>query len=391
MSSDKIAAIKDAMPNLYPINKPNGSLNAVLSAFGTLDNSIGNEIVNIKKNVFLETAEGVFLDRLGNNYGVVRPRGLPDSNFRDIIRHVAFQPKSIINIIRQVLEDIFGPSDGVNWDVFHGVVPGEIIVVLRNVSLPRQLTDATYVHPATKNFDIEYTGTEPRASVIVTTDRLITQFQLGTLDGGGSPILAGAGSLLTNNDLSSLPASGTLILDRGTTDEETIAYSSRTTDTFTLVGTTSNDHADGSPWGDIDLNLGFTANPFVDDLATAVNAAADYVATNIRVDAATTASTEIGQVFDVGIKGEPFKLYTLIEGGPPTSGKYFGDYIRPNSADRGFDADGTNPSGADSADGTDPDNPIYYIVIVAGEDLTAPQQLLLFVKAAGIQVRIETL
>lgn len=396
--ADKVAAVKDAMPKLYPVNKPNGLLNGVLSAFGTDDNSISDEIVNIKKQVFLETAEGVFLDRLGNNYGITRPRGLLDTNFRDIIRHVAFQPKSIINIIRQVLEDLFGPSDGTNWEVFNAIVPGEILIVLRDVSLPRDLVDATYLHGTVTNFDLEYIGSAvPLATVNVGATALTTVLQFrGVIDGA---IAAGVGSILISTtkggNLTGAPATGSLILDVGTANEEIVAYSSHDSahpGTFTLTGVTTNAHSDLSTWGIVDLNLDFAGNPFVSDLDTVITADPDYAISNVRPDAATKASLTVSKQFDADINGEnPYTVYDLVEGGPPGSGKFFGDYIRPNSADRGFDADGTNPSGSDSADGTDPDNPIYYIVILAGDNVDTLNTLVLFVKAAGITVRIETL
>ena len=220
----KIESTKLSIPKKYPVNKPNGLLNAVLTAFGTEFDVLADsgQIELVKDMVFLETAESFFLDRLGNNYGIKRPRsGLPDANFRDIIRHIAFQPKSVLKIIVDVLGDLFGPTDGENWDVF-SVVPGEIIVVLRDVSTPRELVDATYIHGNTLNFEIQYTGAATDVTVSIEPE------------------------------------------PPGTT----------TTHLTTVLRT--------KIAGVDDLVLDFVTFPTVDVLAAAVNAAADYTATHIR-------------------------------------------------------------------------------------------------------------
>lgn len=219
--ADKTEKLKFSMPKKYPVDKVLGLLNAVFSAFGEQDETLAGDRdsqFNFAKDmIFLETSEGFYLDRLGNNYGVVRPNvGIPDDTFRNLIRHIAFQPHNVLKIIRDVLTDLFGPSNGQNWDVY-SIIPGEIIVALRDVSTPRTLLSATYLH------------------------------------------------------------------------------------------------------------------------------------TDATVDAASS---------------------------------YIGDYLR---------ADSSEPGSPGSADTTDPDNPIYYIVILAADDLATPESLVLEVKAAGVAVKVESI
>lgn len=142
----KVDSIKAAMPKRYAVTKPNGLLNALLSALGLQDDGIDSQILNAKQMVFVATALGKYLDRLGNNYNVSRPSvNVSDDIFRELIRDIAWKKHNIINIIRAVLEDFFGPSDGSNWDVFQ-IRPGEIIIQVHPTFAPRTLEDATYFH-----------------------------------------------------------------------------------------------------------------------------------------------------------------------------------------------------------------------------------------------------
>jgi hypothetical protein len=146
IGSGKVGAVKAAMPKIYNVNKPGGLLNALLSALGIADQTIADNTLLGKANVFLETAVGSYLDVIGSNYGVARPSSaVSDATYRNLIRDIAWQPHSIIKIFRTVLTDFLGPSDGSNWDVFQ-IVPAQVIIQIRTLVQPRTLVDATYLH-----------------------------------------------------------------------------------------------------------------------------------------------------------------------------------------------------------------------------------------------------
>lgn len=310
----KVDTIKAAMPpKRYAINKPNGVLNAVLTALGTADQTITDQIKAVKDQVFLETSEGRNLDRLGSNYGVPRPSlsVVSDAVYRELIRHIAFQPHNALNICRTVLTDLLGEPGSTSWEMVSGVTAGQITIEIYDATATGTL-DQTYFHPSTKNFDVQYIGSGLAATISV--------------DGTGI-----------------------------TTDVDGVG----------------------------DLSLTFAANPTVDDMATAIDGDPDYVVTNIRADATTTASSEIDTLTDIDIKTEPFKLYSLVDGG--TLNAYFGDYF---VADATIDAD--DPVNGVS-DRTSPDNPIRYIIVAFDTSDETAEEVILTVKAAGIKVVVRTI
>ena len=131
------------------------------------------------------------------------------------------------------------------------------------------------------------------------------------------------------------------------------------------------------------MTLTFAANATVDLMAAAIDADPDYTVTNIRADAATTASSVIEALTAIDIKTEPFKLYTLVVGG--TSFAYFGDYFVVDAT-----VDGDDPTGGVS-DRTSTANPIHYIIVAFDTGDETAEEIVLTVKAAGIRVTVRTL
>ncbi len=153
------------MPRKFPVNKPNGLLNALLSAAGVEDDALVSTLSDVKDQIFVETSEGKFLDRLGNNYGCVRPSaGTTDVIYRCLIRKIALNPHNRIKAIRDVLECFLGPSTGLNWEVWQ-INPGEIIIEIELEA--RDLASATYIRAdATVNGNTTFLGDYMRASSV---------------------------------------------------------------------------------------------------------------------------------------------------------------------------------------------------------------------------------
>lgn len=144
--ASKVSAIRGSFPKFYATNKPDGLLNAILTAIGLSDEEIATEIANARKSVFLETAEGKYLDAIGGNYGVTRPSiATTDPIFRKLIRGIAWQKHSILKIFRAILEAFLGPSNnGTIWEVFQ-INKAEVIIEIRGIGdTERNDNNATY-------------------------------------------------------------------------------------------------------------------------------------------------------------------------------------------------------------------------------------------------------
>ncbi len=99
------------LPSLY---KPetNTILGGILKAWAQEDDTITVEIQNTKQQLFTETAEGRYLDFLGNNVGVPRDPdlGMGDEDFRKLIPVLSFFPKQVRKTIIALLDVFWGPS-----------------------------------------------------------------------------------------------------------------------------------------------------------------------------------------------------------------------------------------------------------------------------------------
>lgn len=98
------------MPKIY-----NATLNPVvrslLKAWATGDDEIVTQLQNTKSQLFVRTAEGRFLNRLGSGLGVSRPNqlGLFDSEFQELIPNLSLKPKQIRKAFYDTMDVFWGP------------------------------------------------------------------------------------------------------------------------------------------------------------------------------------------------------------------------------------------------------------------------------------------
>lgn len=87
-------------------NNPNWA--GLIKAIGEQDQYVADLIVSVAQQFFVKTASRPYLDRLGANVFVNRPKfiGMDDPTFRNYIPVLAYQPKQVKHII-DVLLDIF--------------------------------------------------------------------------------------------------------------------------------------------------------------------------------------------------------------------------------------------------------------------------------------------
>jgi len=103
--SDKI---HEQMPKFYN-TKVNPNWKAVIDAIGEGDQDLSTLLEEVRKQLFIKTASRPYIDRLGTNFNVSRPRfvGMDDPTFRTYIPVLAYQPKQVKLIIDSLLDIFF--------------------------------------------------------------------------------------------------------------------------------------------------------------------------------------------------------------------------------------------------------------------------------------------
>ncbi len=89
----------------------NPILYALLYAIALSDDDVENSIEEAKKQLFVKTASGKYLDRLANSRGVRRPAvlGLNDDDFRNLIPNLSLKPKVIRKAFYDTADVFWGP------------------------------------------------------------------------------------------------------------------------------------------------------------------------------------------------------------------------------------------------------------------------------------------
>ena len=97
-------------PELKPGSNP--ILNTLLRAWSGGDDELMTQLENTKAQLFVKTAEGVFLDRLASNFGVVRPfeLGLLDADFRELIPNLSLKQKQVVKSFYNTMDVFWGPT-----------------------------------------------------------------------------------------------------------------------------------------------------------------------------------------------------------------------------------------------------------------------------------------
>ena len=109
MAGNKTKAdrIHDQMSRYFR-TRQNPNWKALIGAVGESDEKLSDLIEEVRKQFFIKTAGRPYLDRLGSNFKVSRPKfvGMDDPTFRTYVPVLAYQPKQV-KLVLDLLLDIF--------------------------------------------------------------------------------------------------------------------------------------------------------------------------------------------------------------------------------------------------------------------------------------------
>ena len=107
VNKNKTDRIHDQLPRVYK-TKQNPNWKALIGALGESDQRLADLTEEVRQQFFVKTASRPYIDRLGANFKVSRPRfvGMQDTDFRRYIPVLAYQPKQV-KLVMDALLDIF--------------------------------------------------------------------------------------------------------------------------------------------------------------------------------------------------------------------------------------------------------------------------------------------
>jgi hypothetical protein len=96
------------MPKFFK-TRANPNWKALIEALGQSDENLSQLIEEVRKQFFVKTASRPYIDRLGSNFKISRPRfiGMDDPTFRNYIPVLAYQPKQVKLVLDQLLDIFF--------------------------------------------------------------------------------------------------------------------------------------------------------------------------------------------------------------------------------------------------------------------------------------------
>lgn len=95
------------MPGIFAGKK---NFSTVMGAIAQSDADLANLFLEVRQQLFVDTASGEYLDMLGSNLGVTRPPliGMVDQDFRSYIKLETYYPKQIRQLLFRLMELFYG-------------------------------------------------------------------------------------------------------------------------------------------------------------------------------------------------------------------------------------------------------------------------------------------
>ena len=107
-NKNKVDRIHDELPRFYK-TRQNPNWKALVEALGESDQTLADLTEEVRRQFFIKTASRPYIDRLGSNFKVSRPRfvGMQDNDFRRYVPVLAYQPKQVKLVIDMLLDIFF--------------------------------------------------------------------------------------------------------------------------------------------------------------------------------------------------------------------------------------------------------------------------------------------
>lgn len=103
----RVERVLSFLPGLFRDKK---NFKAVIGSIAGGDAELENLFLEVRKQLFVDTAAGQYLDMLGSNVGVVRPPliGMVDQDYREFIKLQTYYPKQIKQLLFRLMELFYG-------------------------------------------------------------------------------------------------------------------------------------------------------------------------------------------------------------------------------------------------------------------------------------------
>lgn len=110
MAESTLNRLIRAIPPIFA-PQTNPVWNAILQALAQEHDTLATQIGNAKAQLFVKTAEGQFLDRLGSGLGVARPAtlGMLDADYQNLIPVLSTEAKNIRKVFYDAMDIFWGP------------------------------------------------------------------------------------------------------------------------------------------------------------------------------------------------------------------------------------------------------------------------------------------
>lgn len=103
----RLERVLSFLPGVFRDKK---NFTAVMAGISGSDAELENLFLEVRKQLFIDTADGQYLDMLGSNVGVIRPAliGMVDTDYREFIKLQTYYPKQIRQLLFRLMELFYG-------------------------------------------------------------------------------------------------------------------------------------------------------------------------------------------------------------------------------------------------------------------------------------------
>ena len=166
-NKNKIDRIHEQMPRFFK-TRQNPNWKALIETLGESDDKIAQLIEEVRKQMFVKTADRPYIDRLGANVQVSRPRfiGMSDQSFRNYIPVLAYQPKQVKHVMDSLLDIFFFKETTTSYTQSQAISPYSLVDQWELVYIVDGIKEENILFRTDDFVDINNATAEEVASVI---------------------------------------------------------------------------------------------------------------------------------------------------------------------------------------------------------------------------------